>query len=368
MWNLLLTFLLVDPTPPLPPGQDRPAVMIGSQHPKWAPRKRISKELTETGGVELVAMYRNGIAWLAARGGETGFPCEEGREVGLNALVSLTLLGDSSTTRSGAYRRQLAPAIRLLRGKEAQGSEEDAKQAAAVNALDQALKVHALSESFLSNQLPVEEKAVSAAVATLIELRSEDGLWHEGDKAEAPADALTCGIAGYALFAARDAGIQVPDEAFESILKWTQQAEVGDGDARTAAILTARIFSSAALRRSLLGDERVAELAALVGRNVPAPAEQGAQPPAVPPIAFDPLFAYLATLCLYQADNLAWGRLNRWLLERSREQQVREGENAGSWPAAPTGGLPTGSSATAALRLLAIQNGFREPVVPSMVQ
>ncbi len=368
MLTLLLALLPAGPPQPQPLAQDARPVSIGSQHPKWVTRKRIGKGLMETGGPELVAMYQQGVAWLAAQAGEQGFPAEDGREVGLNALASLALLGDSCTTRSGGYRRQLGQSIRFLRGQPSEQGAAPAKEPAPVSALDQALKLHTLSESFLSNQMPVEQTAAAAALEELLGARSEDGLWHAGGKADGPVDALACGLAGYALFAARDSAIIVPDQAFEALLEWSAKAEAGEGDARTAAILTARIFSSAGLRRSLVGDERVGELVALIGRNVPAPGAKGEEPPARPEITFDPLFAYLATLCLYQADSQAWGRLNRWLLGRSKEQQIQEKDALGSWPAAEPGELPAGNAATTALRLLAIQCSFREPVVPCMVQ
>jgi len=291
------------------------------------------------------------------------------------------MTGMGSNVVAGFGRPALRDCVRALRSwqDEESGAIGDPEREGYL--LEQALATLALSEAYYTDEKPVQETAAHKAATALLAARAEDGLWHVDGEDEAPVDALVTSLAGYALFVGRDAGVDLPDQAFERILAWTdvvaEQAqalaegeELGREDALLyAGALVARLFCAQAIERPLSEDAAVKRLAGVVAAQVPeAPAIDSEW--TAPPRIVEADFAFLASLGLHQADNVAWGRCSRWFTALFLEQveQLEEGELVGHFPAGDTGRLPGGALGTTALRVLEMQSGVREPSLPVLVQ
>jgi len=360
----------VEPLGLLPDPRQRGAA-VACDHPKWLSRKKIPKQLNELGGYPLYEAYLASLQWLATQVDDQGGARGEGdRDVGTTATLALVMLGTGSNVNAGFGMRSLRRCIPALRKWQDEETGELGDPERPEYLLDQTLAVLALSEANFSDQIVAQEVASRKAAGALLAARGEDGLWHIDAEPDSAVDSLVTSLAAYALFIAREAEVEIPDEVFGHILAWTQTvaaqavdspvAELGREEALGMAYaLCARVFSAAALRRSLADDEAVTVLTERVAAQVPEPPEPGTEWTAPARLA-EPDFAFLATLGLFQTDNQAWGRCSQWLALMLQDDVGRENDPAGSLPDGETGRLPGGRLGSTMLRVLALQNGVRE--------
>ena len=260
-------------------------------------------------------------------------------------------------------RLQFRVLTRALRSELGNPSSEGEGPAAAGQpefALDSALAVEALAEALISN--PVENLLAEVQFATdgLLALRPPDALWHHGGDAAQPVDTLVTGLAAYGLYTAMDAGVTVEPVVFEKIAGWSDAAKpAGADDAERAvdiaALLCARTYSYQGLGRSLKEDAVVADLLVAIDAYLPS-ADSAGQ-------AARNDFAFLATVALYQADNLRWNRLLRWSVAEALNDAGQRKDGNNGFPSGANGRLPSGELATTALRMLQLQSVVREPAL-----
>lgn len=355
--------------------------MLGTPDPRWMARSETKKILYETGGKGLMDAWTGMWNWLGAQTPATDalMPAEDGRGVGLSAICSLSMMGNGSGIRAGALKKQLRVLTRALRALQDPETGSYVAVDAPERGLDQALAVHCIAEATITNPVDAMLQHNQKGVAALLALRGADGLWHvpgkaapkaEGKPAEAqpagPVDAFATGVAAYALYTAMDAGAAVEPQVFESIAAWSDKAPIegaDEGARATAAVgvLCARIFAHEGLRRKLADDARVDQLLTAIDAWLPEPAAEGK--PAEPGMAERNDFAYLASVALYQADNLRWNRFYRWIADRAAADAPEKIEESKGCPAGANGRMPAGAVATTALRLLQVQSVVREPAL-----
>jgi hypothetical protein len=358
--------------------------MLGVPDPRWMARGETKKILFETGGEGLMNAWMGTWNWLSEQTPQTDalMSAEDGRGVALSAICALSMSGNGSGIRSGAQKKQFRVLTRALRALQDAESGAYVGADAPERALDQALAVHCIAEATITHPVDVMFAHNAKGVAALLALRGEDGLWHvpgkpaaQGEPAEAsPAggvDAFTTGVAAYALYTAMDAGAEIEPEVFESIARWSETAALDGADegaraANAIGVLCARIFAHQGLGRKLADDARVDALLARLDAWLPKPADEGQ--PAEAGMAQRNDFAYLASVALYQADNLRWNRLYNWIAARAvAEAPDKPAENKG-YPAGENGRLPAGAVATTALRMLQMQSVVREPALDVFAQ
>jgi hypothetical protein len=364
------------PAPAQGGGKDDYGGVVGTQDPRWMARIETRKVLFESGGKSLMDAWQGAWIWLNGQTPEQDalMPAEDGRGVGLSALCALSMSGNGSGIRSGAQKLQFRVLTRALRNLQDAESGSYVAEDAPERALDQALAVHCIAEAAISHPVEALQEHNRKGVAALLALRGQDGLWHVGPAPkpdEPPAaravDAYTTGLATYALYTAKDGGAEIEAEVFESIASWSDTAKIGGADegARAAdavGILTARIWSHAALERKLDGDARTQELLKSIDAWLPEPPSDG-KPAGTARVERND-FVYLASVALYQADNLRWNRLYTWIRDRAVADLGGDTSGARGCPAAPNGRLPSGAVATTALRILQMQSAVREPALP----
>ncbi len=355
-------------------------VAWGCNDPKWLARKAINKQLALIAGYQMYESLWNSVQWLSKREQASGE-----RAIGETALIGLAMLGSGANPQTGLGKPALIASTAALAAHQNAESGAIGDPASKEFLLDHTLALLALSENYFSLQVPELEGAPKLALKALLAARGEDGLWHVEGKKDGPVDALVTALAGYALFGARDAHLEVPDEAFEKVFAWTGQVAerakaAGNGPLERAAglefagALCARSFAAASLKRSLAGDEAARQLSDVIAAQVPLP--PGAEEWKAPERLADPEFAFFASLGLFQSDNAAAGRCSRWLAamfeadctkpaKAAATEEAPKGKpaadpNAGSFPAQDVGRFPPGQVGTTALRLLGMQNSVRE--------
>ena len=344
--------------------------LLGSKDPRFMSRSESRKVLAEYGGKSLLDAWQGSWIWLGNQTPEDDvlLPAEDGRGVALNALCALSMSGNGTSIRAGATFRQYRVLTRTLRALQVADTGAYVASGAPEAALDQALAVHCIAEATISHPVEALFGHNQSGVDALLAMRGDDGLWHAGDAV----DALTTGVATYALYTAMAAGAEIAPDVFETIVAWTDEVEpTGADDAEravaTAAALTACIFAHQALDRGLKDDARVAALLGGLDPFLPTPGSDAA--PATDGLAAHNDFAYLASVALYQADNVRWNRLYRWVAEHAVADTTQSDSDAPfvqaneGLPAGDNGRLPEGALATTALRILQLQSSFREPAL-----
>ena len=382
MLSSLLLALALSPTIAQQQGEapaqqaPRKGISWGCNDPKWLARKAINKKLGEIAGYELYETLWKSVEWLK----DQPVDAEGERAVGTTAIVGLAMLGTGANPQTGLGKPALIASTAALAARQDAESGAIGDKSAKEFLLDHTLALLTLSENYFSLQVPELEVAPRLALQALLAERGADGLWHLDGKQDGPVDPLVTSLAGYALFGARAAKLEVPDEALEKVFDWTTEVGARAKQAGSAPLerddallfagaLSARTFVAASLKRSLADDAAARDLSTAVSAQVPAlpAADAGWKTPGR---LAEPDFAFLASLGLYQSDNVTWGRINRWLaalyLEDCTPSAKGEEENseskaqAGSFPVVDVGRFPPGRVGTTALRLLAMQNGVRE--------
>lgn len=354
-------------TAPAPSAQaPTKTVSWGCNDPRWLSRKAINKQLGEIAGYELYELLWKSVEWLTKQPEASGE-----RAAGTTAIVGLAMLGTGSNPQTGLGKRKLLESTAALAAAQDEESGAIGNKAAQEFLLDHTLALLTLSENYFSLQVPDLEVAPRRALTALLAARGADGLWHVAGKPDGEVDPLVTALAGYALFGARAAKLEVPDEALEKVFDWTSKVgerTVGkEGDALEredallfAGALCARTFVAASLDRSLAQDAVVRGLAAAVAAQVPPPPSADETWESPPARLAEADFAFLASLGLFQSDNVAFGRCNRWLAAMLPRAVSKEGEGAGAIAQGDLGRFPPGAAGTTALRVLAMQNCVRE--------
>lgn len=342
--------------------------VVGTQDPRWIARSETKKIMFEAGGKPLMDAWQGLWVWISAQTPEQDalMAAEDGRGVALSAICALSMSGNGSGIRSGAQKSKFRVLTRALRALQDAETGSYVAGDAPERALDQALAVHCMAEATISHPVAALFEHNRKGVEALLALRGEDGLWHVGGDKTGPVDAFVTGVAAYALFTAKDGSADLAAEVFEPIAAWSEKAAIegaedGARAANAAGVLCARIFAHAGLEKKLADDARVDELLETIDAWLPAPPSDAKPADAGEAERGD--FTYLASVALYQADNVRWNRLYTWIRERSVADAGPNPAEFKGCAAGDNGRLPKGALATTALRMLQMQSAVREPAL-----
>ncbi|MCC7011277.1 MAG: terpene cyclase/mutase family protein [Planctomycetes bacterium] len=348
------------------------------------------------GGVGTEQSLRDALAWLrahqapdgswdadgfAAQCGRLGAtrcadPGEGAHDVGVTALALLAFLGDGHTTLGGVHRDVVARGVRWLR--EQQDPDSGLVGAAVGHAFlyDHAIATLALCEAYYFSRSPSLKRPAQEAANYLSRARNRYGVWRYDVPPSGQNDTSVTGWCLFALQSARESGLAVDDEAFVATRNWLDEVtdprtgrcgydsigglssrvpRVNDvfppekGEAMTAVALLCRFFlgedpaHSSAMRKH-------AELLR-------------AKPPRWDPSdrSIDVYYWYYGTYAMYQmGGSKDWEQWNRAMKSAVVDSQRKDGDERGSWDAAPDAwGHSGGRVYTTAMMSLCLEVYFR---------
>lgn len=261
-------------------------------------------------------LYVRGIKYLAAsQTAEGTYPGSYGTESAVVGLSVIAMLARGDDPNHGPYRVQIAKGLEYILSK------QDATTGyIGTSMYNHGFATLALAESYgaVENERlgPALQKAVELIVSS--QKKNPEGGWRYGPDST-DADSTVSGAQMVALFAARNAGLPVPDEAFERGIAFLVSCQTADGgigytnangpnNARTAIGLLilslARKYTSQELRAAVEylrnGDG---------GGN-----EQYYQ-----------YYLYYAAQAWFQAEPAQWAKWNEALVTELAESQQPEG-------------------------------------------
>ncbi|MEX2606005.1 MAG: squalene--hopene cyclase [Kiritimatiellia bacterium] len=175
---------------------------------------------------ELEEMYRRGLAFLA--GTQTAQGNWEGsydQQPGVVGLALLTFLASGEDPNYGPYRQV------IKRGATYILSQQDTSTGYIGNSMyNHGFATLALAELYGHLQEPDVGEALQKAVKLILESQEQNplGAWRYTPVSK-DADTTVSGAPMVALFAARNAGVHVPDKAFERGLAFYANSTSGDG-------------------------------------------------------------------------------------------------------------------------------------------
>ncbi len=300
-------------------------LFIGEQVPMEIAR------LVERGQLYLVRMQGSDGVW-ANPGGQAG-PAIQG-------LALLALLADGEDPRFGRH------AVHVRLGTEALLKAQDANGYFGPSMYHHAFATLALAELYGAVDDPRVGPALLRAVTLILEAqkRNQKGAWRYRPEST-DADTTVSGGQLVALFAARNAGLDVPEAAIEGGLAFFQSVMQADGGIGYAA----RQGGGAGPRNAIavlvadLGGRREGELFQKAWRWLLDSSNQNVQQ------TYLFYHLYYAAQAYFRADMAAWRTWNKTLAEGLRSAQ----NSAGGWDG------PNGSVFCTASAILALAPNFR---------
>jgi hypothetical protein len=276
------------------------------------------------------------------------------------ALLAL-LARDHAPNKDGPYRAAVANGLEYL--LKIQSDDGDLRGSAELrgpgsnrgNMYDHAIATLALGEAALMSHDPrYTEAALSGARFILAAQDPRSGGWRYS-----PGEYGDSSVFGWqimALHAAEQLGLEIPDDARQRAVRYTQLCGRGDrrilagyqpGQGPTAAMTAELLYS-----RMLLGQELQKEDLAAAAEFIARQAPNAANP--------DLYCWYYGSLCLLQVQGDAWSRWN----QRTRDtlialQRTEEGPLAGSWDTNLRWGTQGGRTFTTSLALLTLEVYYR---------
>ncbi len=151
-------------------------------------------------------------------------------DAGLTALAILAFTADGQTHRFGPDRRALAKAVAwLLRQQSTDGSIGVLRGRHDETIYNHALATQALCELAAMSPDDVVRAAARRAVAFCLALQTPGLGWKYGER-PGRSDTSVTGVMVQALLAAKTAGIEVPDAAFEGARRWFARTTDANGE------------------------------------------------------------------------------------------------------------------------------------------
>ncbi len=252
--------------------------------------------------------------------GKTDIPAD----AALTGLTLLCFLGaDHTHAKDGPYRENIERAVKWLLAR--QDSDGDLRNGETM--YSHGIATIALSEAYAMTRDPELAEPVRKAAAFIAAARNTQvGGWRYE-----PGDAGDTSVLGWqvmALKSARLAGVEVPEEAFESARQWltrvTRRNRPGQyayqPGRRPSPAMTAEGMFVQQLLGKRRGDEHMQASADYVLDNLPD-WEDGA----------NTYYWYYATLALFQHGGDEWQRWNESIKKVLLANQEARGRAAGSW-------------------------------------
>lgn len=175
---------------------------------------------------ELETLYRSGLAYLAAtQTAEGGWEDNYGRQPGVVGLALLAFLASGEDPNYGGYRTV------IQKGAEYLLKQQDSDTGYIGNSMyNHGFATLALAELYGHLQEPDVGTALRKAIDLILASQEQNprDAWRYTPTSK-DADTTVSGAQMVALYAARNAGLAVPDEAIEKGLRYYRDSMAGDG-------------------------------------------------------------------------------------------------------------------------------------------
>lgn len=297
----------------------------------------------------------NPFAWLTQAQRPNGsWASPDGKhDIATTGLVVLNFLGNGQTHRFGKFKTTLKGAMSYL--------ERALIDPPELLWLDRSVHCWALAEALAVSRDFRLKKHVKQSLTALLALRTAEGGWANGE-GQAANTLATC-FAVMALKAVKTAQIEVDEQVFErahAVLNSRSDDRgnagfVHPGDAASLAYGKAKgasgpLFTASALVARLFTGDRRNDLALRNAADTLLAAGLGTD---------EPLYTYFATYALFQVGGEGWDSWHEALIPTLLQQQVGQGENAGSWEPRGVVGQLCGRAGETALRGLTLELYYR---------
>lgn len=300
---------------------------------------------------EVETIYERGLAWLAAKQSEKGDWQDGNRGCGLTGICLMSFLASGQDPNFGRYAPNIRRAVRAIIAdqEEKTGYLPGSMYHHGFAMLALAEACGAVDESLLwqegaagGRRSIAEALHLAIKLAVTAQQKNQWGGWRY-TPTSTDADTSVTGAVLMGLLAARNAGLEVPDEAIDKGLAYIRRSTGKDG---AVAYSGGMGGMGESMNRSA-----IATLVFAVGRHRDWEQFRAALKHITGQLehrelSYPEYYRYYMAQALFQADYEAWQKWNAALIRQFRDIQ------------APDGGFPNGSYGTG-MSLLALALNFR---------
>ncbi|MFO7871823.1 MAG: prenyltransferase/squalene oxidase repeat-containing protein [Kiritimatiellia bacterium] len=289
---------------------------------------------------EIEAMYAGGLNFLASSQTPSGcWSGSHGSEPGVTALAVLAFLAHGDDPDYGPYAGTVRKGLDFILS-----SANDGNGYIGPSMYNHGFATLALAEAYGMADDRRLGPALKKAVGLIITSQSQNrnGGWRYSPESH-DADTTVSGAQMAALFAARNAGIAVPDSSIKAGIKFYKRCQSGNGGFGYTGPGTSSPARSAigALVFALAGKKDSPEFKSALLNLQQTRFESG---------SYAYYYAYYAAQAFFQGDMKRWNAWNKSLIERLKRSQ----DSDGAW----NGNHGTVFSTSAALLSLAVNYRF----------
>jgi hypothetical protein len=304
-----------------------------------------------------------------------GDPGEPTHDVGVTGLALLAFLGDGHTTGEGAYRDTVARGIAWLKSMQDPDTGLIGARTGHGFLYDHAIATLAICEAYYFSRSPLLRRCAQDAANYVAFARNPYGAWRYDVPPSGDDDTSVTGWCVFALKSAEEAGLAVDRASYAGALSWLDEASdpatgrcgydslgsassrierVNDrfpadaGEAMTAVALLSRVF----LGQDPDTTPMMRKHAELLRKKLPRWDPDG--------LSIDLYYWYYGSYAMYQLGGRDWEVWNKALKDAVVGSQRKDGDEKGSWDAAPDAwGFSGGRVYTTALGVLCLEVYYR---------
>ncbi len=300
--------------------------------PAEAPAQDPTLRFGETIPAELQALYERGLGWLANAQTDSGSWTGSHQGSGLDGICLMAFLASGEDPNFGKYAANVRRALRALL------SSQNGETGYLPNSMyHHGFGMLALSEAYgcVDESLLWEGKKPVRSIAQALELaircsvtsqkKNRYGGWRYSPDAT-DADTSVVGAMLMGLFAARNAGMEVPDECIQSALEYMRRSTGKDGSVAYSGGFgglggSLNLTAIATLLGAVSKSKETNEYKAALGRlreNLEHKEPNYAE-----------YFGYYAAQALFQSDYAAWQKWNTAKIRALHSAQRSDGSFSG---------------------------------------
>jgi hypothetical protein len=303
----------------------------------------------------------------------------EGKEwttVGQTGLALLAFLGAGNTNRQGAYKEQVRIGLKYLKEVQTPDGCFGSQDSGIHYMYNHTIAALAMSEAYEITQSALLKKTAQQGIDFLVTAQNPGLAWRytaqSGDN-----DSSVSGWAIMALKSAKNAGLNVPFEAFEGAQNWLNavtdtayyragymkrgdqgsrlvglEGKYAFSEAMTAVGMASRIFMGEDPQKSpfLKGGANLLSQSLPLWDNAKGIESK-----------IDCYYWYYGTLAMFQMDGEYWKIWNTKMKKALVESQKQKGCEAGSWDPLDPWGTEGGRVYTTAINILSLEIYYRYP-------
>ncbi len=271
---------------------------------------------------EVETIYTKGLRYLSQNQGEEGTWAGSGSRPGVVALCTLAMLAHGDDPNHGPYAKNIRRSIDFIIKSAAEGDDGFMGP----QMYDHGFATLALAEAYGMLDHPQLAQALKKSVDLILKAQSVNPkkAWRYRPN-DTSADSTVTGCMLVALLAARNAGIEIPDEAIDKGLAYMKSCRLADGSygytgktgGRVTLTAIGSLCFSLAKKQSEKGFKQTTEH---LTKNIN---DQGSNYPYY--------FRYYMAQALFQADEELWGKWNTNNTRLLSASQLADGSFASNY-------------------------------------